>query len=210
MNINDLIHSLSEEEVHIDPILSEKQFMSLYLVVSLALITLGVVILPLRASLDHKLASIHYYIESFSWMMIGLSGASLSYRNLVPGQLVKKILLLNISFVLLLIFSILLRLDYQNLSSHLVRESDLLRGYCGPIILIMGSVAFYFLKTKLEKGFYNNKMSLCYSLGCALGAIGSLTMQYICIHENSAHILLWHLPPLMLLALFSGKLVKKL
>lgn len=207
--MNNIIENLVEGHKKIKPIMPLKVYLALYVVSCLCLFILTVLVLPTRENLHNQLEYFHYYFETIIWFSVGLLGAITAYKLMIPGQKFAHYYRALIFLVLALFVSLLTRVSYASLGHDFFTELDIYRGYCGPIIFLLGTALFFCMSKAFKKGYALYPKQLYFTIACSVGSIGSISMQYICAHETAVHALLWHCPPFVALAFLSSKLLKK-
>ncbi len=196
--INNLVNDLSPSR----PMIPARYFTSIYFATLVCLVGISYILLPTRENLDELINMSFFHSENLLWLFTGLASAYTSYKLIRPGSFKEKYIHLDKIIFGLLTISIIARLPIQEIWSHIMLETQLWRGWCGPIITIIGLIALIPLNKYLKRGLVTNKILFSLSLALAIGSIGTLAMQVICAHETSVHILMWHYPPLIILGTF--------
>lgn len=165
--------------------------------------TLWLIILPFRDDLSLQLATLRFFLESMTWLALAGAAGLVAYRTRLPGldtRLAERIAGF-IGFVLLI--EIFAQSSGASIREELQGEMSWYRGRCGPLIILMAlswsGGLFYWMKqgasvTPAKSGAW---------AAISAAALSAFVMQLICAHENTVHLLIWHVIPTALLG-FAG------
>jgi hypothetical protein len=188
----------------------------LWLLVSCAVVGLALFVLPIRPDLRSRLPSTYFQLETILCIGACMSAVLIAYRSSIPGLLGEWEEKLGLLLLLLMggaLMSKMMLLGLHpdlSLKHEFLMELDFYRGRCGQMMLIIGMVgasALTFISRRnAPTKLYRTGLWVALAAGC----LALTAMQFVCDHENFAHIFLWHMVPVMLLALGGAALGKKI
>ncbi len=191
---------LVKDESRFKPMLREKLFVSIYVILILATYFLCVTLIDIRR--DDDLTAGYFYFETFLLFAVALFSSVLTYRLLTPAKNIGNLAKLFSVSLLAYLGSLLYRIPKSDMLSQFYLETDMSRGGCGVLITIFSLSSFFVLyHFVLKNGYVFKKALFSLSLACATCSIGAISMQVICEHESVAHVLVYHAPPFIALGL---------
>lgn len=201
MKTNELIDTLSADLKPNKGADSLSLFLAKCLLFCVGLLSVTFYLLPIRNDLSHKLDESRYYVESFLWFSCALWSGIIAYHHSIPGLSVKVPSALGRLTFGILLAVILTAGVNLSLISDLTRELDLNRSWCGPIIIVLGSIASFGLFAWVKNLAPTSYKSTGFWMATAGACIGSLAMQFVCAHDSAVHLYLWHVLPTLLLGI---------
>ena len=206
----DLIENLSQSLLKPSPTQNwRKQFwvswcLSFGSMVSLTL--LAGYLLPAYLYLPSGAQTVSFWIESFSWLLLSLVSAGIVYQQALAQSIHPVLLKLSFTAILVLSIVVIVKTTPSALATDMDQELHWIQGPCGLFIFITGLFTVLGLSFIIKKAAPIQLTKTGIWLALSLGALGSLCMHLVCPHENSTHVLLWHVVPLMLLMGLTSKL----
>ncbi len=89
-------------------------------------------------------------------------------------------------------------------------ELDMGKGPCGFFIALTGIIAGTFLLRSMRRAAPESaSVSGAWTLAAA-GCMSSFFMNLVCRHENPAHVLIWHMLPILILIILGTQLANKI
>lgn len=210
MNNNELITKLSNDLNGPIKSLSRASYIGRFLIFANIAIIIQIIAIPLREEISHHLGETKLITDIILWTLLAISSAYSTFNYLVPG--IKKSLF-NYTPYLVLSLVILHNIYYLNFNELLhsfANEFQLWRGPC--LLFIMGSSFFlYFsLKKVISKGMISDPINFTIMFALSLGSIGTLAMQFICVHPSSEHMFVWHVPTFLIISALSYRKFSKI
>jgi hypothetical protein len=161
---------------------------------------------PLLARLPTGVWSFRFDSLSILWFAAFIALARITFLSSIPLANSRNAKIVFFSLFGALAFLVLSHESLSSLVSEIPGELDLGRGPCGFLILLTGVFTGGFLLSSLRRGVAAEPShSGAWALATA-GCLSSFFMQLICRHENPAHVLLWHVLPIFILAFAGSKL----
>ena len=161
---------------------------------------------PTLAYLPTNLADTDFWIETILWVCAAFSCAWVAFQSSYPGNSPKRAMILAGVFLLSVLSWTLMRWSPASLAVETWGEMDLDRGRCGIFTLLSGGFfAAGMFKVLRRAAPTRLGMTGAWSAAAA-GSVGSLYMHLICRHENSLHVLIWHILPVWVLAAIGARL----
>lgn len=165
---------------------------------------------PNDIHLPQNTGNFAFWAEIGLWFSLALLSAGIAYVSGFPTRSTRK--LLNFAYTAAVLMGVVLftRESPSAVASEFVNEIHLHRGPCGFFILITGFVSmcgmFYILKkaAPIDLSFTGLWTAL------SVGALSSMFMHLVCTHESTAHTLLWHVTPVILLMIMGLTLSPRL
>lgn len=84
--------------------------------------------------------------------------------------------------------------------NHVMIELDGSQGPCGVFIALTGALAGGLILKSFRRAFPGEAGAAGFWTLAAAGVLSSFFMQLVCRHETSAHVLIWHALPVVLIA----------
>ena len=179
----------------IEPVTS---FLIKWGIVTAGITFFSLLILPIRTRMSDHL------VEVFWWTTLSLSSALALYYQSFPQRTVQLPKL--IAGISLFAICILILKDGSGIQDQsILREMSLWRGRCGFIILALALIHTPFLFKWARNGASQSPALSGLWASLSSSALGCLLMQFVCLHENSLHLVLWHFFPLTIFC-FLGQL----
>jgi hypothetical protein len=167
------------------------------------------VIWPDLAYFHPELVNASFVIQFVLWLGAAVASAAATYQSSFPVW--KSI---SAKPIALGIFSILLVLIFFGWSpsgagSEFANEMVANRGSCGRFMLIMGFFSTAWMMQVIRRAAPAKLFETGAWAAATSGAVGALCMRFVCPYENPAHILVWHLTPILALSLLGAIVGKK-
>jgi len=201
----DLIESLSNQLTPVKVLWSaEKRFGLWLLAHTLWIFVLMVGIQPFRSTFMQDFSHPQFVLEMIMLLVAVFVAGYFSFLSVVPGAVKPERLKLSVAPFLVLILLLL----YGIWSPFKVHTSLGMRSYCDIEILVYSLIPLLHVFFLAKKGFFmDRKWTLaCATLASAL--IPALLMHLACMYEPT-HILIYHLGPVLLVALLGTGLLFK-
>jgi hypothetical protein len=161
----------------------------------------------LRPNLAEAACATNFWLESSLWLAGALVSANVMYRQSIPGLSSRRAEKLAYGVLGLLLLAIVCRGGDFSFGHQL----DWYVGRCGPIIFGLGLLySFALMGWQVRRGAPTRPARGGLWAALSAGLTGSLILQLICEHASPAHLLLWHVSPILLLGAFGAWLGRKL
>lgn len=172
---------------------------ALALVGAISLVALTV--LPLNVL---RFESSLFYWETSGWLGLTVCSSVAFYYSAFPERAPAwpSYLVVSLTSVLLGLAFTHQQLD-MGLGQEITQELSLWRGRCGILIGILALAHAAFLFRWAHQAAPRSLVLCGLWASLSAAALGCLLMQPVCLHENLAHLLVWHFAPLLLLC-FGG------
>jgi hypothetical protein len=191
-----LIKNLSQELKAFEPVDNLSGYFLKWSGFTLIILVLAWWILPLRPDYFLKVEQHIFHVENFLWLGMTLLSAAALYYSTFPQQQ-KKYLKHSIYLTLGALLSLILwRTEFSSLAEDMPGELSIWKGRCGIIISIVGIMHATMLG--IWASYSAPRSGAVTGIFCALsaGSLGCLLMQFVCFHNHSLHLVLWHFLPL--------------
>lgn len=182
---------------------------SLGAVAALAAVLFFLPVSPFRADLALQAGRPRFWGESFLWLSTSVAAFSLMYRLSLPGVWRRRDIAWGLFPAALLILALFCRGEAKGIAADWGRELDWYRGFCGPVILFVGILQAGLLAWVVRKAAPTRLAAAGFWIAFGAGSLGSFLMQFVCHKENFAHVVFWHLSPVLVLALGGALLGRK-
>lgn len=160
---------------------------------------------PLRMHLMEHLLNPRFFLESLTWLLFAMISAAFTLSSSLPGRSCskeKRAALILGGIIIGFIFS---RFSLFHLQEQISGEMDLYRGRCGPIIFSTSIVLSVWMMFLIRKLAPTHLRATSIALSLFTGAFSAFLMQFICEYENTPHLLIWHVAPILILSVFTVK-----
>lgn len=213
MKTDDLIEKLSQEPPRPRPALGLwLAGASLGALAALAAVLFLLPVSAFRADLALQAGRLRFWGESFLWLSTSAAAFALMYRLSLPGAWRRRDLWWGLAPAGFLVLVLLCRGEAKGAAADWGREMDWYRGFCGPVILFVGIVQAGLLAWIVRQAAPTRLAAAGFWVAFGAGTLGSFLMQFVCHKENFAHVVFWHLGPVLILAagglLLGRKLLK--
>jgi hypothetical protein len=199
MKTNELIEQLASQNEAFASADRDLAYLTKWFAAAAGAMIVWFVILPARQDLVDQLQSPRFLIESATWLALAVASGCVAARARLPGAPTKTLERVTAVIGLILLFEILLQPGHSTLSEEFRGELSWWRGRCGPLILAMAlswsGGLFYWMR---QGAVLNARRSGVWA-AISAGALSAFAMQMICAHENTIHLLIWHVLPTALL-----------
>jgi hypothetical protein len=163
---------------------------------------LAAAVFPADIHLPQDLRNVSFWGQAVLWFSLALCSSVISFKSGYPGRSIQKPLKLSYVLASVLTVWILIQESPQAMASDFMTEVELHRGPCGFFIFFTGLFSTLGLFLILRKAAPTNLSFTALWTALSVGSISSMFMHLVCTHESAAHVLLWHVTPvLMLMAL---------
>ena len=166
-------------------------------------------LLPLKPGISELSGQNVFQMEAVLWFLLSLTAGMGVYFSSFPQYQTTKI-----RFVTFLFFSaLLISCLYRTVGSeelNFVREFDLWRGRCGFLILGASVPFSVFLGSWSRKLASPNPAMTGAFAALSAASLGCFLMQFVCLHDQAMHLMLWHFLPLMLISTAGAYFGRKL
>ena len=160
--------------------------------------------LPNDIHLPQNLGSFSFWLETGLWFTLSFVSALIGYHSAHPGRGSSKLLRMGIVTAFLLISSLMFRETPATFANEFSNEVHWHRGPCGIFILSTGIVSAMWMFFVLRRAAPTRLSFTGMWVAVSVGSLGSMFMHLVCTHESSAHDILWHVSPLILLGMLSA------
>jgi hypothetical protein len=157
--------------------------------------------LPSDVHLPENLMSVSFWIEAGLWFVLALLSAFIAYQSSMPTKPTSYLLRASYATSFLLAVSLLIRETPSSFASEFSNELHWHRGPCGAFILSTSLVSAIWMFSALRKAAPTR---LSFTGAWTLMSVGSLSamfMHLVCTRETSAHAIIWHIAPMLVLAM---------
>ena len=164
----------------------------------LSLLVLGIffAVLPTKPDLAEFLPMTMFEVENFLWIALSLCCGIALYDYSFPDNKRQTFAVWATAIFFLLLSLSLFHSHSGDLLHEATQEMGLWRGRCGFIILAFAVIHTGFLSLWARRGASASpRLAALWAAGSA-SALGCFLMQFICLYENSLHLLIWHFLPL--------------
>lgn len=210
MRTSDLIEKLAASHKPVRPSESPTAFVAKWLGACLLMCALAWLVLPVRSDLAQGWTRFQFISDSVLWLSLSLIATAAAYLSFFPGRKTRN--LARIEAVVFLLFTALIASRLFGASSALAeleQELDPRRGWCGPLIFVIGSAVsvFLFLKARTLAPV-QQRLSTAWIM-MASGCMGSFAVHFVCAHENALHVYMWHFTPIVLLVMVGSFFISR-
>lgn len=199
MRTNDLIQKLSDQHEAFSQPDRDSTYLLKWSAAAVGAMAVWLTILPARQDLVEQLSSPRFLLESTTWLALAITCGLVAARSRLPGAGTKAYERIALAVGALLMLEILTQSNASTLHEELIGEMSWWRGRCGPLILAMAlswsGGLFYWMR----QGAVLNPSKSGTWAAISAGALSAFAMQLICAHENTIHLLIWHVFPTALL-----------
>ena len=200
MKTNEFIHGLKADLKPVRRPDTESTYLLKWGIGAGVAVLIWLLILPTRADMAEKFSDKRFLFTTLAWLGLTLSTALVVYRLRLPGLSTRFAKRVSWALLAILFIDVMYNFSFSGLHQELVGEMSLNRGRCGPLIVVMAiswaSALFYWVK----QGAPTRPGATGSWIAFSAGALAALAMQFVCDHENSMHIVIWHFLPTLLLA----------
>ncbi len=208
MKNKNLIDNLSKDLTPWKSMDSLSVFTIKWIGISFILFIINYIWMPLRLDLSLVMKETLFHVENVLWIILAFSSSFALYKSSLPDSVDKKFANISVvTFLVLLVFS----LSGNTVSmTDLPHELDLWRGRCGFIIAFFSVLQTPALALWAKKGAPSKPGITGVWASLSSASVGCLLMQFICNHQSSAHLLMWHFIPLSLMCVLSYFIATKI
>lgn len=171
-------------------------------------------LLPTREDLRARLGAFDTPILFALWSAATLLPAIKVYALAFPdGRLappLEKMTRFAATPLVLLAGWAIARFRFEDVGFQLYRESSILNGGCGAVIVVAGVVHASFLFAWIRRGGTTSPARAGAWAAVSTASFASFIVQFACANENPLHVLLWHFAPLAFLTFVAGISAKRL
>jgi hypothetical protein len=187
------------------------QFLLKFFLLSVGISVLVYLVLPVRENIGDKTETFFYLLENLLWLSLcGISAIALYFRSFpetndsfLPGMVGVLLLTLVILAVTQHTFVV------SDLPHAFSEEMSLWKGRCGIIIVTITSLQSLFLFRWAKKGASSAPALSGILASTSSAGLGCFLMQFVCAHDQSLHLLLWHFLPVFAVAYAGQKIGQK-
>lgn len=155
---------------------------------------------PDRAFLPSDPLSLRFLLNSSLWLALFAVTARLSFTISYPLAHVRRWQTMALVVLGLLAATILSAPGIQYFAADLQSQLAWSQGPCGVYIAFTGLICGSALLLSLRRALPQGRAKAGAWTLLAAGSLSSFFMQLLCRHETPAHVLLWHVLPILLLA----------
>ena len=214
MKTSDVIQTLSNDLKNNKPDnpVSVQKYLLFWLSSAIVLIIAAIYVLPWRDDLNDRLQQFEFWGLASLWAASAIIPAIIAYLSIFPARLDSYRLLKKIAFVpfAMIIAYAIYEFPTQNLSHAWYRERHFYNGGCGAVIFAVGLIHALFLGAWLRRGASTHPIQTGALAAFSTGAFTSAIVLFACPNENSIHVFLWHVLPLLGLTVLGSVLSRKL
>ena len=201
-----LEHTLSSLVSGLDRPSPSKNWFTLYwfswlscLSVMSLLTYLAAAVFPADIHLPQELRNYAFWGEAALWFSLALCSAVISFLSGYPNRSFQKSLKLIYVLASVLAAWLLFQESPRAIASDFMTEVELHRGPCGFFILFTGLFSTLGLFLILRKAAPTQLSLTALWTALSVGSLSSMFMHLVCTHESTAHVLLWHVTPILML-----------
>ena len=165
---------------------------------------------PFRADLLQRFLQARFLGETLLWLTTAAATFSVVYKLSIPGLWRRRDALWAVVPAGLFLLLFLSRPEPMGAGADWAREMDWVRGFCGPVIFWVGLSQAALMAWIVRKAAPTRLALAGFWIAFGSGAFGSFLMQFVCPKENFAHVALWHVTPVLVLAAAGAILGRKL
>ncbi|HXH31354.1 MAG TPA: NrsF family protein [Bacteriovoracaceae bacterium] len=210
MKTTEMIDELAGELTPDKGLDSLSRFLLKCVLACMLILGLSLFILPIRDNLEVKLSEARFAFESLLWVVIAFLSGIVAYKSSIPGMPVKvPVTAAKIVFSVLLLVILSGGLEVS-LWADFQKEMDMSRSWCGPIILIIGTLGTVGLFQWAKKLAPTNYNRTGFWMATSASCLGSVAMQFVCAHDTATHLYLLHVLPTLLLGIIGSLAANKL
>jgi hypothetical protein len=164
---------------------------------------------PNDIHLPQNLKSASFWSENAMWLFLSVTSAMVGYLSAQPVRSSRLFLRMAYAISLLLIVGLLTRESPSSMADAFGAEMHWHRGPCGFFILATGIISAFWMSFILRRAAPTSLSFTGLWVAVSIGSLGSMFMHLVCTHESTAHEILWHISPLLLLAILGASLSPK-
>jgi hypothetical protein len=202
LTTGELAHLLACDLTPTPSIMPLSCFLILWCAASIAFYLPALLLAPTRHDLIERLGQTAFWVETSLWILAATGSAVLFYRSSIPGMMMRRrdrwLGLLPLFIVCGLWAS---QLHATGWVSELVSEMDAWRGRCGFVILGVGAASAFLMFRWARNAAPTRPRSTGVWAALSAGSLASFAMQIVCAHANALHLWVWHVVPIVLLAI---------
>jgi hypothetical protein len=150
---------------------------------------------PYRAFLPSDLNQPMFWVESAFWIMASIASAVCAYQSSFPVWPKNQAKAFALGLIAALFLYTLTKSGAESFSG----EVGLERGGCGIFIFLFGALSAVWMVSIIRKAAPTHLAETGAWAAASTGCLGATFMHMVCPHENIAHLLMWHLTPVVLL-----------
>jgi hypothetical protein len=158
-------------------------------------------IVPKDIHLPENLTGVSFWLETACWFALALISGVIGYLSAQPARKTSGFLILNYGIAIVLGISLVLRETPSTFASEFTNELHWHRGPCGMFILASGAVASLWMFTVLKRAAPTRLSFTGLWVAVSVGSAMSMLMHLVCTRETTAHAIIWHIAPLMVLSM---------
>jgi hypothetical protein len=162
------------------------------------------VLWPELAYFHRDLVNVSFMIQAALWLSAAIAAAAATYQSSFPvwkGVSAKPIALGIIAVLLVITF---FGWNSGGSGYEFSTEFNASRGSCGRFMLIMGFFSTAWMMQVIRKAAPARLFETGAWAAATSGAVGAFCMRFVCPYENPAHILVWHLAPILALSMLGA------
>jgi hypothetical protein len=163
-------------------------------------------VMRLRPGFALAVTGLEFWLETSLWLSSGAMSALAVYRLSIPSMRTAPCE----QGAILLLSALLLSIAFRaSPGGSIAAELDWYRGRCGPIIIGLGAIYSVALFAWLKHAAPTRPTRSGAWAAVSAGLAGSFVLQFVCEHAEPAHLLLWHVTPVILLGTLGAWLGRK-
>jgi len=167
-------------------------------------------VLPWRADLSAQTARAAFRLESALWLSGFCLASVMAYLSALPGALNPRQQSWALLPMIPLALLALRRLSLPGLPEEFLRELDIVRGGCGPLIFLIGLLQAGILMVLARRAAPTRLALTGGWIAASSACLGLFLMQFFCARDNFLHLFLWHFPPAAALVVLGAVLGRRL
>jgi hypothetical protein len=196
---DDLIQSLARDLGRKEPVVGLPVFMLRWGLASGGFLAVCMLAMPLRWDWHFRHVELRFWAETALWLLSACLAAALVYRSSIPSLLKKGDQKWGFLAIGALLTLLAIRVSGADVRAEWPGEMNYHRGWCGPLILIIGGLSGLGLFAWVRRAAPTNRgLTGLWAAVCA-GCLGASEMQLVCAHDNALHVWLWHVTPVLIL-----------
>jgi hypothetical protein len=166
-------------------------------------------LLPAHIHLPLDMHRVSFWIETASWFGISFVSGFAAYSSSIPGRAKPTYTRLAYVFSFLLMVSYLIQSTPEAFAVQVANEAHLLQGPCGVFIALTGLASGAWMLSRVKRAAPVDLAFTATWTATSVGAMAAMFMHLVCSHENPAHLLIWHVFPLVLLILIASAISQR-
>lgn len=206
---NDIIAELAKEMKPWSPIESRNSFLMKWCALFTLFIAGNLAWMPWREGVMNDFSTLLFNIENVLWLGLTFTSALALYESVFPENEARTFGKIAFSF-LLTIFALTIFGRETIAVNEWLAETTIVKGRCGIIISLFAMIQTPLFVSWARKAAPKDSGMTGFYSALSSASMGIFLMQFVCVEDNSFHVMFWHFIPLSLMCFGAFILTKKI